>query len=86
MRNSTIRATLCLGTVLVCSSEAAYAYLDPGSLGMYIQLLFGGIAAGIAMAWMYWKRLFFKVKSFFLGSSSPKKETIDSPSDSQGPE
>jgi len=35
----------------------AYAYLDPGTGAMIIQLIVGGIAAGIVMAKVYWNNL-----------------------------
>ena len=43
--------------VLCLSSHAAYAYIDPGSGSLYLQILLGG-AAGIGLALkMYWHNL-----------------------------
>lgn len=84
MRQKKIRMTFNVGIFLLCSSEAAYAYLDPGSASMFIQLLFGGIAAGFAMVGLYWKLLFFKIRSFFSRKASSKKE-FDATSGSKEP-
>ena len=35
----------------------AYAYLDPGSITMFFQLLIGAIAGGIVYVGVYWTRL-----------------------------
>lgn len=34
-----------------------YAYLDPGTGSMFLQLLMGGIAGVLVIAKMYWKKL-----------------------------
>ncbi len=47
---------LCLANPSNC-----YAYLDPGSGGILIQLLFGGLAGAIAIIKLYWH----KIKDFF---------------------
>jgi hypothetical protein len=60
-------------TVLLFS-EPAFAYLDPGTGGMLIQIILGGIA-GLAVAGkLFWHQL----KSFFGFGSSGKP---DNPSD-----
>jgi membrane associated rhomboid family serine protease len=58
-----------------------HAYLDPGTGSLAIQLLLGGIVAGLATARLYWQRM----KTFFLrrraagdGSSEPA-EPVQSP-------
>ena len=46
--------------VLVCSlmmAGPAYAYLDPGSGSMMLQLLLGGIAGLFVIFKLYWRRL-----------------------------
>lgn len=62
---------LVLSMFLVSSnlSHPAYAYLDPGSGSMLLQLLLGGFA-GIAMVFkLYWER----IRSMFRRGSSHSK-------------
>ena len=42
--------------------ETAHAYLDPGTAGMLLQVLVGGIVAGIAALSLYWQ----KIKVFYI--------------------
>jgi hypothetical protein len=42
--------------VFICATPA-YAYVDPGSGGMLVQLLLGGIAGVIVALRLYWRRL-----------------------------
>ena len=44
-------------------SRTAYAYLDPGTGSMIIQILLGGIAGAAVMLKLYWH----KVKALFAG-------------------
>ncbi len=65
------RLTLILAAVVLLGNFAvtapAYAYLDPGTGSMLLQLLLGGVAGALVIGKLYWAR----VKSFFgLGSSS----------------
>lgn len=50
---------LCLVVFLIGFdlSRPAFAYLDPGSGSMILQLLLGGIAGGIMMVKLYWERV-----------------------------
>ena len=41
--------------VFVCA-RPALAYLDPGSGGMMVQLLLGGVAGGVVLARLCWGR------------------------------
>ena len=38
-------------------SSRAYAYLDPGTGSMFLQLLLGGVAGGLVICKLYWHRL-----------------------------
>lgn len=42
-------------------SKPAYAYLDPGTGAIVVQLLLGGVAGFMVIAKLYWQR----VKDFF---------------------
>ena len=50
--------------LLLASASPAYAYVDPGSGGMIVQLLLGGTAGVVVLAKLFWHRLarFFGVK------------------------
>ena len=43
----------------------AYAYLDPGTGSMMIQLILGGVAGALVVGKLYWQR----IKDFFRGKS-----------------
>ena len=43
--------------LLILSSADAYAYLDPGTGSMLIQVVLGGVAAIAVAAKMYWHKL-----------------------------
>lgn len=43
----------------------AYAYLDPGTGSMMIQLILGGVAGAAVVGNLYWQR----IKAFFRGKS-----------------
>ena len=43
----------------------AYAYLDPGTGSMMLQLLLGGVAGAAVVGNLYWQR----IKAFFGGKS-----------------
>ena len=61
----TLAAVSLLGSLAV--STPAYAYLDPGTGSMLLQLLLGGVAGALVIGKLYWAR----IKSFFgLGPSS----------------
>ena len=42
--------------VFVCA-RPAHAYLDPGSGGMMVQVLLGGVAGVVVLARLCWRRL-----------------------------
>lgn len=48
---------LILAGILACLAAPAHAYLDPTSGGMFLQVLFGGIAGAAVAIKMYWHRL-----------------------------
>lgn len=42
---------------LLMSERAAYAYLDPGSGSMFLQLVLGGVAGVGLILKLYWRKL-----------------------------
>ena len=62
------------GTLAV---SPAYAYLDPGTGSMLLQLLLGGVAGVVLIFKMYWAR----IKQFFGGSSDNNSRSENGASD-----
>ena len=58
-------------TMIMGPMNPAYAYLDPGTGSILIQLLMGGVAGGMVIIKLYWQR----VKDFF--SSKPTTPSQD---------
>jgi hypothetical protein len=50
----------------------AYAYLDPGTGSMMLQLLIGGIAGALVVIKLYW----YKLKGFMTGKRSSAASTL----------
>jgi hypothetical protein len=48
----------------------AWAYLDPGTGSMMLQLLLGGVAGAMVVGKLYWQRLRELVTSVFSGKPS----------------
>lgn len=53
------RSTVALLAVIVFLTGAipAYAYVDPGTGSMLVQLVTGGVAGALVLARLYWRRL-----------------------------
>jgi hypothetical protein len=49
-------AALATGASLV-STDSAYAYLDPGTATLLLQGIIGGVAAGLVVIKLYWRKL-----------------------------
>jgi hypothetical protein len=78
------RVTLILVTAVLLGSLAvsapAYAYLDPGTGSMLLQLLLGGVAGALVVGKLYWAR----IMSFFgLGSSSDRSQDAAAGNDAE---
>ncbi len=54
----------------------AYAYIDPGTGGMLLQLLLGGVAGGLVIVRLYWQRL-REIMARMLGRSVLEKTDTD---------
>ena len=82
MLTRSLSLSILIGGALGAGATPAYAYLDPGTGSMILQVLLGGIA-GVAVAGrFYWR----KVLGFFGMDSAPAaapglgdKSTFDSP-------
>lgn len=66
-----IAVTLAAGLLWLGSSNAAYAYLDPGTGSILLQLLLGGIAGVWTFSKLYWARI--KAK-FSFGKNATSNE------------
>ena len=67
-------ALTCAGLlVTVFYSAPAYAYLDPGTGSIILQLLLGGVAGGLVIIKLYWARL----RSFFVRDGKPQDKHED---------
>lgn len=49
--------------IVLLMTKPAYAYLDPGTGSMILQLLFGGLAGAMVVGKLY----FHQIRSFFAG-------------------
>ena len=61
---------------LLCTGPA-WAYLDPGTGSMMLQLLLGGIAGAMVVGKLYWHRFRGFVTSRFSGNRSGRVEAKD---------
>jgi hypothetical protein len=50
-------AVAALTAIALLISAPAYAYVDPGTGGMLIQLVTGGVAGLLVLARLYWRRM-----------------------------
>jgi hypothetical protein len=76
MRRSLTNAVLLgLGAPLLFT-EPAWAYLDPGTGSMMLQLLLGGVAGALVVGKLYWYRLRGFVTSRFSGKSSHASASV----------
>jgi hypothetical protein len=46
-----------LALIALFVATPAFAYIDPGSGSMLVQLVTGGVAGALVLARLYWKRL-----------------------------
>jgi hypothetical protein len=56
--------------------RAAHAYIDPGTGGMLLQLLLGGVAGALVIIKLYWYRL-REIINQMLGRSTPDEPDAD---------
>lgn len=56
------------------STKSAYAYIDPATGTLIVQLLIAAVATGIATVKLWW----YKVKMFFKGEKPEESANINS--------
>jgi hypothetical protein len=54
---SSARVVVAAGCLVLAAARPVDAYVDPGSGGMLVQLLIGGLIAGVVAARSAWQRL-----------------------------
>lgn len=64
-----IKKLFCIVSLITLSSNPAYAYLDPGTGSMILNLIVGAAAGALTFASVFWQ----KIKNFF--KKVFKKET-----------
>lgn len=79
MRNHAPALVACL--LVLGTAHDAYAYLDPGSGSMLLQLLLGGVAAIGVAGRLAWKRMRAKAAAVLGQDAGDQDESSDSPTD-----
>jgi hypothetical protein len=67
MRRSLTNIALLAAVATLLGSRSAWAYLDPGTGSMMLQLLLGGIAGAMVLGKLYWHRFRGFLTSRFSG-------------------
>jgi hypothetical protein len=74
MGRTIVNVALLAAVVALLCTGPAWAYLDPGTGSMMLQLLLGGIAGAMVVAKLYWHRFREFVTSRFSGNRSGRVE------------
>ena len=59
---------------LVLSATPAHAYIDPGTGGMLLQLLLGGLAGAAVIVRLQWERIREMTRRMFSGRDKPGED------------
>jgi len=70
MRQSLTNVVLLAAGTTLFFTEPAWAYLDPGTGSMMLQLLLGGVAGAMVVGKLYWHRFRRFMTSRFSGKSA----------------
>ena len=70
MRSRLTNVALLAAVATLFFTGPAWAYLDPGTGSMMLQLLLGGVAGAMVVGKLYWQRLREFVTSLFSGKAS----------------
>lgn len=76
MKNKIIFQIVFAGLFVLAFTRPAYAYLDPGTGSMILQILLGGIAGALTFGKFYWKTL---KEKFTRKKSSPVEGLTSNP-------
>jgi multisubunit Na+/H+ antiporter MnhB subunit len=57
MNISTVTVFVAVFLMTFAMGDQAYAYLDPGTGSVLLQVLLGGVAGALALIKLYWKRI-----------------------------
>ena len=57
MKQSRYPLLLIMFLILYGFSQSAFAYIDPGTGSIFLQLMLGGIAGAVVVLKLYWHRL-----------------------------
>jgi hypothetical protein len=68
------------------TATPAYAYIDPGTGGLLVQLLTGGVAGALVLLKLYWHKVrdLFGLSAPDAGPASPATGSASLPNDEQG--
>ncbi len=67
--NHCVFASVAVATIITLCSKPAFAYLDPGTLGMFFQMLIAIVAGALLFFKIGWTR----VKSFLKKMFNPRR-------------
>jgi hypothetical protein len=77
MKNSVFFVLLNVFLIVAGFANSAWAYLDPGTGSMVLQLLLGGVAGAIVILKLYWRRFV----GLFRGNTREEAENSSSEED-----
>jgi hypothetical protein len=70
--------SLVTGFALVLTATPAHAYIDPGTGGMLLQLLLGGLAGAAVIVRLQWERIRETTRRLFSGRDQPGEDNSGS--------
>lgn len=74
MKHAALFILMNVVVIMLAGANTAWAYLDPGTGSMVLQLLLGGIAGAVVIFKLYWRRFV----GLFRGKSEDEAESSTS--------
>ena len=71
------RPVVVLAAALAAAPTEAFAYIDPGTGGMLVQLLLGGVAGALVIVKLYWYRIRKVAARLFRGRREGRESETD---------
>ncbi len=71
------RTVAVLAAALAAAPTEAFAYIDPGTGGMLVQLLLGGVAGALVIVKLYWHRIRKAAEWLFRGRRDRRESGTD---------